>query len=161
MSKGWTKFPNYLIDGLAALKAGELKVLLWLLRSSYHNRSYLSQAKIAEKIRKDRRSVSRAISSLKEKGIVQAYRYKGKNSFYLVRMEPCAEGGGKEEMGNRFPQGRERLGFASCPKCSFSAPISNFTYLAHSKDGTKEFLSCPSCQTRFWILTGRQGLEEK
>lgn len=166
MSKGWTKFPNYLIDLIPSFKETELKVLLFLLRSLNQNRCYLPQKRISVGIKKGRCAVNRAIQALKKKGILQNQRYPGRISLYRILLttseekekgpitvqEALAE---REKNPYQYKRGEAVRDFALCPYCQFSAPIPDFTYIAHSRNGKKEFLLCQKCQKIFWILTGR------
>ncbi len=166
MSKGWTKFPNHLIDQLADFKETELKVLIFLLRSLNQNRCYLPQRRISAVIKKGRIAVNRAIQSLKKKGIIQDEHYPGRISLYRITPTPSPE---KDKMPITVPEalavreknpysykrGEAVRDFALCPYCQFSAPIINFTYVAHSRNGKKEFLLCQNCQKIFWIFTER------
>uniref|UniRef100_A0A7C3Z2D7 Helix-turn-helix domain-containing protein n=1 Tax=candidate division WOR-3 bacterium TaxID=2052148 RepID=A0A7C3Z2D7_UNCW3 len=155
MSKGWTKLPNYLWEIIPELNETALKVLLFLLRASFQNRCYTSQKTISQRIKKSRLSVNRALKILEKKGIIENHRYLGRISFYRVRNPEEKNPPAKGKISHQYQKGEVVNDFAICPNCQFSNPIATFPYVAHSRDGKKEFLLCENCRNVFWILTER------
>jgi len=163
MSKGWTKFPNYLLERIPEFNDTTLKVLIFLLRASFKNRCYISQKTISQRIKKSRLSVNRALKSLKAMGIIENRRYSGRISLYQIKTEGKKEETGDEKIAAvvreknpyQYRRGEAVKDFVICPYCQFSGPIARFPYVAHSQNGQKEFLTCENCQKVFWILTER------
>ncbi|MEO0102883.1 MAG: hypothetical protein ABIK81_04190, partial [candidate division WOR-3 bacterium] len=122
--------------------------------------------RISAVIKKGRIAVNRAIQSLKKKGIIQDEHYPGRISLYRIFLKASVEKEKppittrealtlKEKNPYQYKRGEAVRDFALCPYCQFSAPIAKFTYIAHSRNGKKEFLLCQNCQKIFWIFTGR------
>lgn len=142
----YTQSPNVLFDEIfKALKEGELRIVLVLIRQTFgwHKEwDRISIGKIAEKSGLDKRSVTRSLKSLIEKGIVEQKRF-GKNGketlyFRLVMEEIEAENFDDDDITEEEMEFLANIKKIPTPDTKDRGPLTEMSQTPDTKTPTKE-----------------------
>ena len=142
----YTQSPNVLFDEIfKTLKEGELRIVLVLIRQTFgwHKEwDRISIGKIAEKSGLDKRSVTRSLKSLIEKGIVEQKRF-GKNGketlyFRLVMEEIEAENFDDDDITEEEMEFLANIKKFPTPDTKDRGPLTEMSKTPDTKPSTKE-----------------------
>ncbi len=145
----YTQSPNVLFDEIfKTLKEGELRIVLVLIRQTFgwHKEwDRISIGKIAEKSGLDKRSVTRSLKSLIEKGIVEQKRF-GKNGketlyFRLVMEEIEAENFDDDDITEEEMEFLANIKKIPTPDTKYIRPLTEMSPPPDTKTPTKETIT--------------------
>lgn len=149
VAPNYTQSPNVLFDEIfKTLKEGELRIVLVLIRQTFgwHKEwDRISIGKIAEKSGLDKRSVTRSLKSLIEKGIVEQKRF-GKNGretlyFRLVMEEIEAENFDDDDITEEEMEFLANIKKIPTPDTKYIRPLTEMSQTPDTKPSTKETIT--------------------